>query len=157
MFLPLLSRLVPFLPSPLRRMATSARLAWLAQFMAFGCVGVIGFAVDTAVVYGTRAWLGLYGAGLLAYFVAVTGNWILNRIWTFRGPHTGPAHRQWGMFVATNAVGFVLNRGTYALLVTFVPLCAKEPVLAIMAGSIAGMFVNFHFSRNVVFRERPGA
>jgi len=157
MFLSLLSWLVPWLPPPLRRYATPARMAWLAQFMAFGCVGVVGFVVDTAVVYATRAQLGLYGAGLVAYLAAATGNWMLNRIWTFRGPHAGPAHRQWGLFIATNAVGFVLNRGTYALLVTFVPLCADEPVLAILAGTVAGVFVNFHFSRTVVFREQPGA
>jgi putative flippase GtrA len=46
----------------------------------------------------------------------------------------------------------VLNRGTYALLVTFVPLCAEQPVYAVAAGAVAGMFVNFGLSRRVVFR-----
>jgi len=77
---------------------------------------------------------------------------VLNRIWTFRGLGSGPAHRQWAMFLAANLVGFVLNRGTYALLVTFVPLAAEQPVIATSAGAIAGMFVNFALSRRLVFR-----
>jgi putative flippase GtrA len=46
----------------------------------------------------------------------------------------------------------VLNRGTYAVLVTFVPLCAAEPVWAVAAGAVAGMFLNFSLSRAMVFR-----
>jgi len=69
-----------------------------------------------------------------------------------RGSGSGPAHRQWARFLAANAVGFVLNRGTYAVLVTFVALCAAQPVFATAAGAIAGMFVNFTLSRTMVFR-----
>jgi len=46
----------------------------------------------------------------------------------------------------------VLNRGTYALLVTFVPVCAEEPVYAIFAGGMVGMFLNFSLSRSMVFK-----
>ncbi len=56
------------------------------------------------------------------------------------------------MFMLTNLGGFVLNRGTYALLVTYVPLAAEQPVIAILAGTAAGMFVNFFLSRKLVFR-----
>jgi hypothetical protein len=51
-----------------------------------------------------------------------------------------------------NLGGFTLNRGTYALLVTFVALCADQPVYAVAAGAIAGMFLNFGLSRTMVFR-----
>ncbi len=96
--------------------------------------------------------LGLYGAGLIAYVVAATGNWVLNRIWTFRGHGSGPAHRQWAMFMLTNLAGFVLNRGAYVLLVTFVAAATRQPVIATAAGAVAGMFVNFSLSRRLVFR-----
>ena len=55
-------------------------------------------------------------------------------------------------FLAANLLGFVLNRGTYFTLVTISATCAAEPVLAVAAGAIAGMFINFHLSRSVVFR-----
>ena len=49
-------------------------------------------------------------------------------------------------------LGFALNRGTYAALVTFVAICAEQPVFATAAGAIAGMFVNFTLNRTMVFR-----
>ena len=144
--------LLRLLPPPLRRFATPPRLLVLAQFVRFGTVGVAGFVIDTGIVYGLRHQLGLYGAGVVAYIGAATGNWLLNRLWTFRGQGTGPAHRQWAMFMLTNLVGFVLNRGTYAILVTFVAAAADQPVIATAAGAAAGMFVNFRLSRRLVFR-----
>jgi putative flippase GtrA len=140
------------LPAPLRRSATPARLVMIAQFARFGVVGVSGLIIDTTTVYGLRHALGLYGAGLVAYATSATWNWVLNRLWTFRGRGSGPAHRQWGMFMITNLAGFVLNRGTYAILVTFVAAAARQPVIATAAGSMAGMFVNFNLSRRLVFR-----
>jgi putative flippase GtrA len=124
----------------------------LAQFLRFGVVGLTGLVVDTAIVYALRGSVGLYVAGLIAYLVVATENWILNRVWTFRGRGSGPAHRQWVLFLITNLAGFVLNRGTYALLVTFVPLAAEQPVIATSAGAAAGMLVNFTLSRRLVFR-----
>lgn len=140
------------LPAPLRRSVTPDRLVMVAQFARFGVVGLVGLVIDTATVYGLRHSLGLYGAGMAAYVVAATVNWMLNRNWTFRGQGSGPAHLQWGMFMITNLAGFVLNRGTYAILVTFVAAAASQPVIATAAGSIAGMFVNFSLSRRLVFR-----
>jgi putative flippase GtrA len=140
------------LPATLRRLATPGRLLVLTQFLRFGVVGTVGFIVDTATVYGLRHALGLYGAGMVAYVTGATGNWVLNRIWTFRGRGGGPAHRQWAMFMVANLAGFVLNRGTYVALVTFFAAAADQPVIATAAGAVAGMFVNFSLSRRLVFR-----
>ncbi|HME26650.1 MAG TPA: GtrA family protein [Acetobacteraceae bacterium] len=148
----LLLRLAIQLPPPMRQLATPWRIATLVQFLKFGTVGTGGFLVDTLTVYALRRSLGLYGAGVAAYLVAATVAWLLNRLWTFRGKGSGPAHHQWVRFLVVNLGGFVLNRGTYALLVTFVPLCAEQPVFAVAAGAIAGMFVNFTLNRTVVFR-----
>jgi putative flippase GtrA len=148
----LLLRLATQLPPPARALATPARIATLVQFLKFGAVGTIGFLADTATVYSLRRSLGLYGAGVAAYVVAATITWILNRTWTFRGLGSDPVHRQWARFLVVNFGGFVLNRGTYALLVTFIALCAAQPVYAVGAGAIAGMFLNFGLSRAMVFR-----
>lgn len=148
----LLLRLATRLPAPARALVTSQRITLLVEFAKFGMVGCCGFVVDTAVVYALRGSLGLYGAGLVSYVIAGTVTWILNRTWTFRGRGGGPAHQQWGRFLGANTLGFTLNRGTYALLVTFVPLCAAQPVFATFAGGVAGMFVNFNMSRALVFR-----
>lgn len=148
----LLLRLATQLPPPARAFATPKRIATLVQFSMFGTVGVVGFLFDTATVYSLRHWLGLYGAGAAAYGVAATVTWLLNRLWTFRGLGSGPVHHQWARFLFVNLGGFILNRGAYALLVTFVALCAEQPVYAVAGGAVAGMFVNFSLSRAVVFR-----
>lgn len=130
--------------SPSREMA--------AQFLRFGVVGTIGFVIDASTVYALRGLLGLIGAGMVSYFVAASANWAMNRAWTFRGKGSGPAHRQWLLFLIANLLGLALNRGTYAALVLEIPLCAGQPVLAVAAGSVAGMFANFILSRRLVFR-----
>jgi putative flippase GtrA len=136
----------------LRRSVSIAQRRVIAQFLRFGIVGTLGFVIDTITVYSLRGSLGLYGAGVAGFVTAASGNWVFNRLWTFRGLGSGPAHRQWAKFMVANLVGFVLNRGTYALLVTFVAAAARQPVIAIAAGAIAGLFVNFVLSRRVVFR-----
>jgi putative flippase GtrA len=146
------SALFRLVPPRLRHTMTPARLTVAGQFMRFAAVGLAGFVVDTATVYALRHALGLYGAGLVAYLLAASMNWLLNRIWTFRGLGSGRAHRQWGLFMITNLAGFALNRGTYALLVTFLAAAADQPVIATAAGAAAGMLVNFDLSRRLVFR-----
>ena len=124
----------------------------LRQFLQFGVVGASGFAVNVAWCICCGATLGLAWAGLAAYFVAATTNWALNRVWTFRAARRDGLLRQWLMFLAANTLGFVLNYGTYLALIALFPLCARQPVFAVAAGVVAGLFANFTLSRRLVFR-----
>ena len=94
---------------------------------------------------------GPYLGRIPAYLTAATTTWALNRAWTFKASSSGPVARQWALFVAVNLLGFALNYGTYAACIAFVPLAAAHPVLAVAAGSIAGLFSNFFLSRLLVF------
>lgn len=144
---------IPILGALLVRLLGAERAAVAQEFLRFGVVGGIGFVVDTAVLYGMLALgAGLYLGRAVSYLAAATTTWALNRAWTFRGRGGGPVHRQWALFLVVNLGGFVLNYGTYAALVTFVPFVAAHPVLGVAAGSIAGMFSNFVLSRRLVFR-----
>ena len=125
----------------------------ISQFLRFGVVGTSGFLIDTAVVYGLKGRLGLYGAGMVSYLVTASWAWALNRGWTFRGRGSGQAHHQWARYLLMNLLGLVLNRGTYAALVAGVPICATQPVLAVAGGAVAGMMVNFTVMRQVVFAD----
>jgi putative flippase GtrA len=130
----------------------------LGQFFRFGVVGTIGFLVDTAVLYaGLALGLGLYAGRAVSYVAAATGNWALNRAWTFRGQGQGPAVRQWLVFLAVNLVGFACNYGTYAALVSGVAFIAQHPVIGVAAGSVAGLGGNFLLSRRFVFGGAPRA
>jgi putative flippase GtrA len=144
---------IPLIGALLVRILGRERATLAQEFLRFGTVGGIGFVVDTGVLYGMLALgAGLYLGRAISYVAAATATWALNRAWTFRGRGGGPVHRQWALFVVVNLGGFVLNYGTYALLVGFVPLVAAYPVLGVAAGSIAGMFSNFFLSRRLVFR-----
>ncbi len=128
------------------------------QFLKFGVVGTIGFVVDTAVLY-LMLWLGLgpYWGRVVSYVAAASGNWAINRAWTFReAARSAPAARQWGLFLALNLLGFAANYGTYAALVSGTEVVARHPVLGVAAGSVAGMFINFALARLVIFRPMQG-
>jgi putative flippase GtrA len=142
-----------WLPDPLRTYASEARIRTLVQFAMFAMVGVVGLTVDTATVYALRHAVGLYVAGLAAYFTGATTTWLCNRLWTFRhAARAQPWHVQWRRFLTANLTGFVVNRGVYMLLVTFVDVAAREPVIAVFAGAVAGVTLNFNLSRKMVFR-----
>ena len=139
--------------SAMGRLWTPGRRQLAHQFFRFGVVGAFGFVWDAATVYSLKGVIGLTAAALLAYFVAATANWLMNRFWTFRGVGSASSMiRQWGTFLVANSLGFTLNRGTVLVLIHTVPLCNAHPILALVGGTGAGMFSNFTMSRRLVFR-----
>jgi putative flippase GtrA len=136
-------------PPSLGRLITRAG----PQFLKFAVVGTLGFLVDTATVYALRSWIGIYAAGFAGTGASVSITWPLNRNWTFNA-NSGSAHRQLPLYLATTFLALALNRSVFMLLVTFVPLCNRQPVFAVAAGAISGMFLSFGLNRAVVFRER---
>jgi putative flippase GtrA len=83
--------------------------------------------------------------------VAATANWGMNRVWTFRDhDHIAP-HLQWVKFLLANLIGFIFNRGTFFALISISVLCRSQPVLAIIAGSLAGLCFNYFLSKRLVF------
>jgi putative flippase GtrA len=129
----------------------AARFNISEDFIRFGVVGTAGFCWDTATVYLLRGLVGLYVAGAAGFVVASSANWAMNRLWTFRHKEHDAMHVQWARFVAANMVGFVFNRGVFFALITVSPLCHREPVLAIIAGSFAGLAFNYFLSKKFVF------
>jgi putative flippase GtrA len=124
------------------------------QFFKFGIVGIVGFAVDAAMLYvGLDALhLGRVAAGFFSFPFAATATWIGNRLYTFRDAPKTPMALQWARFVIVCAVGLVFNRGTYSLLVSTVPLVYAYPVLGLIGGTGVGMIFNFFAAKRHVFR-----
>lgn len=125
------------------------------QIVSFGIIGVIGFGVDSAVLYAL-----IFGAGvdhmlarLPSFLAAATCTWALNRRFTFRGVHHGRRRDQWAKFLAANSLGACANLATYSLLIGQGEPFLRHPVLAVGAGSLAGMGFNFIASKWMVFRQ----
>lgn len=126
----------------------------LEQFAKFSVVGTIGFIADTGALYLLMFVAGLdpFTGRLFSFLFAATVTWLLNRNYTFRGSAPAPRTRQWARFVTVNAVGGALNYGVYSALILSGGWFLEAPVLAVAAGSIAGLACNFTASRKFVFK-----
>jgi putative flippase GtrA len=125
------------------------------QALRFAGVGVVGFFVDAGVLTLAMSLLGLnrYSARCLSFLVAVTATWAMNRTFTFKQGASSSLLREWLRFCAANAVGGLVNLGTYAWLSSSFAIAREFPVAAVAAGSLSGLLVNFTLSRLFVFRE----
>ncbi len=126
------------------------------ELVRFAVIGAAAFLVDAAVLYLAMLLpgIGLYLGRLISWTSAATFTWILNRRYTFKAAAPEPALRQWLRYLTANALGGVANYGTYAALVSSFALFRAWPVLAIGAGSLAGMLINFTLSKRFVFTIR---
>jgi putative flippase GtrA len=126
-------------------------------FIRFALVGVIGFLVDASVVAVLVPLLGVgpYQARLCSYLFAVTTTWWLNRQFTFES--SSPPVREFLAFLITNALGATINLLVYAAIIAWRGATGLIPVIAVAAGSLAGLVINFVFSSKVVFSKRRAA
>jgi putative flippase GtrA len=103
---------------------------WL-QLVRFGLVGGVGFVVNVGVYALCVHSLSIdyRVSAVLAWLVAVTNNFVLNRHWTFDARH-GVAHRQAVRFFAVSLVAFAFSFLLLTLLVETAGL-AKVPAQAL--------------------------
>jgi len=125
------------------------------ELVLFGLVGVIGFLVDSGILYLLKSSLGLYYGRLFSFISAVLTTWILNRHLTFSKRASGLSlfnefFRYFGLMLG----GGIVNYASYALLVYFVEFVARQPVWGVAVGSCAGMIVNYLLARFFIFRGR---
>jgi dolichol-phosphate mannosyltransferase len=91
-----------------------------AQLFQFGVVGAVGYVVNLAVFAALTLLLGVehIPAAMLAFCVAVSNNFLWNRIWTFReSAEGGRASFQATRFFAVSLAGLGVNLAALALLV----------------------------------------
>ena len=121
--------------------------------MRFAAVGAVGFAIDASTLFVCLEYLGLdpFRGRLVSYLVAASSTWALNRRFTFIHRQQAPVFRQWLTFLGANALGGLVNYGTYAAIVSALPGKALIPFVGVACGSISGLAVNFALSRWVVF------
>ena len=133
------------------------------EFLRYCVVGTGGALMNLGVFTLATRWLdmGINQAAVLAFTVAVTQNFALNRLWTFGRSLTAHTHSAlaWSKYVAVNLLGLGIN---LVILNTTLNSWGDDYATASQAiGVIAGMASNFLLSRYFVFRptllERKGA
>jgi len=90
-----------------------------------------------------------YLGRVVSYLAAASAGWWLNRCFTFAS--RGARRREWLRYLIANLGGGLTNYTVYAVLIALAPLCRAHPVLAVAAGSLSGLVLNFAASRRFVF------
>jgi putative flippase GtrA len=88
----------------------------LVQFIQFCLVGAVSTAVNEVLfnLFRSRG-LDRDPAYVLAFCIAVTNGFFMNRAWTFRRSRSAKMERQYTMFVVVNIVGLGLSWGVMRL------------------------------------------
>jgi putative flippase GtrA len=127
------------------------------ELLLFCVSGVIGFAIDAAIVQ----WLvrgadaDPYAARLVSFLAAACATWAFNRRWTFAGKRRFASRRgELIRYVAAMTGGFALNYGAYAACVWLFPLVREWPAIGVAVGSVAGAVCNYLTSKYWIFRSR---
>lgn len=127
----------------------------LRQLAMFCIGGVVGFIVDAGVLQVLVVGLAWdrYSGRLISFLLAATATWIFNRHLTFHGPRRHSLIGEWGRYVLAMSGGFACNFAAYSALVYFFNIDRQWLILAVAAGSIAGLGVNYLASRYWVYRH----
>jgi putative flippase GtrA len=125
------------------------------QVGAFAFVGGLGFIIDAVVLYGAMALgTGFYSGRLLSFVAAASVTWILNRSITFTHlASRGHTFSEWLKYMIAMCVGGAVNYGTAAWTYHEIQLVMQFPVLAVAAGSIAGLSINYILAKLVIVKS----
>ena len=125
------------------------------RFSAFVTVGGLGFVIDGGILsllVHVGEWPH-YLARALSFATAVTVTWYCNRHWVFS--RTVDSAREYGAYFSVQAVGAVINLGTYALVIALVPALAALPVVPLAAGAALALLFNYSAARRWVVAASP--
>lgn len=128
-----------WIPSPFRQLAT------------YSLVGVFNTATDF-LVFSLCVWafqLNLLAANFLAFAIAVTQGYFLNRRWTFRESKGSFGFRSYVYYVAINLGGLAISSVTIVLLSDW-----TGPILAKLASVFIVVFWGFLMARRFVFASK---
>lgn len=128
-----------------------------AELVRFALAGIAGLLVDVVVLYlALAAGMGYFAGRVLSFLVAVFATWRINRRYTFAaGAGAAPqsAWAEWWRYLAAMLGGGLINYLAYSAAVTLLPPHALLPLVAVAAGSLAGMSVNYLSAKYLVFRR----
>jgi putative flippase GtrA len=123
------------------------------QLVRFGLVGLLGSVVNLLVFAGVVRGFGGHpnlGAAV-AFMIAATQNFTLNRLWTFQAQGTPRVNYAggWSRYLVINLVGFAINLLVLNTVIALTSAAHSLPAQAL--GILCGMAFNFLLSRRLVF------
>jgi len=121
------------------------------QFLRFCVVGVLGFFTDAGITLVITQLLhaGPMPGRVVAFIIAASLTWYLNRRYTFRST---AGNGSWAPYLVLTAFGAFINIGMYRTWVQVAGTAPGQLVIGVALGSVAALAFNFMVSRYVVFR-----
>ncbi|MBL4850834.1 MAG: GtrA family protein [Gammaproteobacteria bacterium] len=125
------------------------------QAFSFWLIGLVGFAVDAAILYSLRLFFDtdLFIARFFSLAMAMTVSWYLNRKLTFAGQSTRSATHEWLYYLTINSIGAIINYSLFIWLVMNYDYLAKYLMIPLAISSGIAAIVNFLLSKYVIFRQ----
>jgi len=122
------------------------------EFLRFCVVGTVGFIVDASLTLLLHqfAWISPLACRVLAFIVAATCTWALNRRFTFRS-HRGAS--SWLPYIGLTTLGAGINVGVYFTWIQQAGSSATQLLVGVAMGSVAAMGFNFITAKTITFRN----
>ena len=131
------------------------RRAIALKALSFATVGLINTAVDAAIFFLLLAFVtpSLAVANVSAWFVAVTGSYVMNSFTTFSAETGGKLRfRDYAGFVASGIVAVIATTITVVIAANYMPVWAAKGLAILVSFA-----VNFSITHFVLFRPRTDA
>ena len=130
------------------------RFPKLTRFVSFGFVGASGAIVDLLMfLLLLRAGMTAWPAAVIAIWMAMTSNFVLNRKLTF-ADHGCGWPRDYLAFCLSCLVGAVVNAGVRVGLISALPWFTQHAWGAAVLGIFSGLAFNFSLCERFVFHHR---
>jgi putative flippase GtrA len=125
------------------------------RVLRFGLVGVAGALVHMGAFWLMQRLMGLGNSTgwLVAFFLAATSTWAMNRTFTFQDRANAEQTTEWLRYLAIAGGGAAAHFGVFYLATRFIQLFAHYPALAIIPGSLASFVVTYTGASLLVFRN----
>lgn len=125
------------------------------RILPFALAGMIGFVVDAGMLLLVAPLLGPFGGRLVSFAAAVLATWLINRNFAFadKAARSGKG-QEFLRYFAAMLPGAAVNWVIYGLVVALLADTNTGLVLAVAAGSLAGMATNLVAADRLAFRAR---
>ena len=127
-----------------------------SKIIRFASVGTLGTGINAILYYGLTEFVTIptNGAAVLAFFIAIASNYLLNHCWTFAAVSTpsSPSFIGYVKYVLANLTGLVCNLIMLNAVILF--FGRDQHMYGQFMGVLVGMVFNFVFVSKFVFRTR---
>lgn len=124
----------------------------LKQFIKFGIIGASGLGVGLGTINIMMLFdTGFVAANILAFIIAATWNFFLNRKFTFGSDSNKSLVKQWIQFLASCSLGAAANWAISFSLYYSIPHLEKHYNIPALIGVTVGCIANFMCSKYLVF------